>query len=171
MPGDPPAEPYMHYSKSRGHKDVPPSRGREKGHYTKGHQAHAHDRNNARGKGAACDDGSSVEQKPDSGESGKHAGLKKNVGQKTPDHDRRGKTQKKLAAGAGEELGIDAVSLCGGGGRGKPPRDENFHEPDHQPNARAGPAGSDRKPPTTIGGAKLKRNLRPGPEKSWELTR
>src|SRR5689334_4150832 len=130
MPGDPPAEPDMHNSKSRGHEDVPPSRGREKGHHTKGHQAHAHDRNNARGKGAAGDDSGSVEQKPDSGESGKHAGLKKNVGQKTADHDRRGKTQEKLATGPGKETRVGAVGLGGSSGRGNRHSDESFDEPD-----------------------------------------
>src|SRR5205814_1828310 len=32
-------------------------------------------------------------------------------------------------------------------------------------------SANDKRPPTTIGGAKLRRNLRPGPEKSAELAR
>jgi hypothetical protein len=92
MPGDPRTETDLHNTKASSHKNVSPSCGGEKSHYSEGHQAQTHDGDNARGKGTAGNDGGSIEQEPHSGEGGKHARLKKNVSQKTTDHDGRGKT-------------------------------------------------------------------------------
>jgi hypothetical protein len=60
MPGDPPTESDLDYSKSRGHEGISPVGRREKGSTAEQHQAQTHYRNNAHRKRPASNDGGSI---------------------------------------------------------------------------------------------------------------
>src|SRR6266478_706403 len=116
MPGDPPAEPHLHYPKPCGHERISQECGSEKRGAAERHQAQAHHRHNANGKCPARNDGSPIQQEPNTEERRKVPGTIKSERQKAAYDNRRSKTKKEFTARPGKERRIARCALVAAAG-------------------------------------------------------
>lgn len=143
MAGDPDAKNNLQYAETRGHKKIPPRRGREQSGRAQGHQTKTHDRDEAHGERSTGDDRGAVQKQPNAGQSRKGAGVIQDESKQTADDDGRRETESELAAWSGEKSGVCAAGFGGRSGRGDGDGYERFDKPDDKPGAHGSLARSD----------------------------